>query len=154
LNGRRGGSFAPGSTQAASRGVPEDPDFLDQAGGRRRSVCAPSAPRIAFKGRSKKGTIAMKTRPPAGTTSREGLDTARRELARRRPEALLLVQLMIEDDGFDGVGRMQRLAGQLRLCADIPELAEGLGCPADAVDPGLMRAAAALLADAARTAWI
>lgn len=96
----------------------------------------------------------MKARLPAARPSREALDAARRELAHRRPEALLLVQLLIEEDGFDGAGRMQRLAGQLRLCADIPELAEGLGCPAGQVDPGLMRAAAALLSDAARTAWI
>lgn len=96
----------------------------------------------------------MRTRLTSETTSREALDAARRELAHRRPEALLLVQLLIEDDAFDGGGRMRRLAGQLRLCADIPELVEGLGCAADAVDPRLMRAAAALLSDAAQIAWI
>jgi len=96
----------------------------------------------------------MNTRLASGTTSREALDVARRELAHHRPEALLLVQLLIEEDASDGVGRMQRLAGQLRLSADIPGLAEGLRCPADRIDPGLMRAAAALLSDAARTAWI
>jgi len=73
----------------------------------------------------------------------------RRELAQQRPEALLLVQLLIEDESGEGAMRMRRLAGQLRLCADIPELAEGMGCAADAIDPDLMRAAAALLSQAA-----
>jgi hypothetical protein len=95
----------------------------------------------------------MRTRHTSGTTAQDALEAARRQLADRRPETLLLVQLLIEDDAFTGRGRM-RLAGQLRLCADIPELAEGLGCSADTVDPGLMRAAAALLADAENSARI
>lgn len=90
----------------------------------------------------------MRNRPPAPRKPDE-LDAARRELAQQRPEALLLVQLLIEDETGEGAMRMRRLAGQLRLCADIPELAEGMGCAADAVDPDLMRAAAALLSEAA-----
>lgn len=89
----------------------------------------------------------MRTRPSPQKT--EELEAARRELAHHRPEALLLVQLLIEDETGEGAMRMRRLAGQLRLCADIPELAEGMGCAADAVDPELMRAAAALLSQAA-----
>jgi hypothetical protein len=89
----------------------------------------------------------MRTRPSPEKTNE--LDAARRDLARQRPEALLLVQLLIEDESGEGAMRMRRLAGQLRLCADIPELAEGMGCAADAIDPDLMRAAAALLSQAA-----
>jgi hypothetical protein len=89
----------------------------------------------------------MRTRPSSPKS--DALDAARRELAQHRPEALLLVQLLIEDETGEGAMRMRRLAGQLRLCADIPELAEGMGCAADAVDPELMRAAAALLSQAA-----
>lgn len=81
------------------------------------------------------------------------LEAARRELASHRPEALLLVQLLIEEDeDGEGARRMRRLAGQLRLCADIPELAEGMGCSPEAIDPNLMRAAAALLSQAADAA--
>lgn len=80
-------------------------------------------------------------------TATDELEAARRELACHRPEALLLVQLLIEDGDGEGARRMKRLAGQLRLCADIPELAEGMGC--DAIDPDLMRAAATLLSQAA-----
>ena len=47
---------------------------------------------------------------------------------------------------------MRRLAGQLRLCADIPELAAAAGCEPEAIDPTLMRAAAGLLAQAAHAA--
>lgn len=79
----------------------------------------------------------------------EELEAARRELASHRPEALLLVQLLIEDEDGEGARRMRRLAGQLRLCADIPELAVGMGCEPDAIDPDLMRAAATLLSQAA-----
>jgi len=83
------------------------------------------------------------------------LEAARRELASHRPEALLLVQLLIEEDeDGEGARRMRRLAGQLRLCADIPELAEGMGCSPDAIDPDLMRAAAALLSQAAGEASV
>jgi hypothetical protein len=91
---------------------------------------------------------------PISSSAREALEDARRALAQRRPETLLLVQLLIEDDSPDGGARIRRMAGQLRLCADIPELADGLGCAPEAIDPELMRAAAALLSDAARTAWI
>ena len=89
----------------------------------------------------------MNTRPFPRKT--DALEEARRELQRHRPEALLLVQLLIEDETGEGAMRMRRLAGQLRLCADIPELAEGMGCDAGAIDPELMRAAAALLSQAA-----
>ena len=89
----------------------------------------------------------MRTRPSRPRP--DELEAARRELAQQRPEALLLVQLLIEDETGEGAIRMRRLAGQLRLCADIPELAEGMGCAADAIDPDLMRAAAALLSQAA-----
>jgi hypothetical protein len=72
------------------------------------------------------------------------------ELAARRPETLLLIRLLIEDPGVDGPALMGRLAGQLRLCADVPELADSLGCEPTRLDPVLVRAAARLLSDAAR----
>jgi hypothetical protein len=83
---------------------------------------------------------------------RHAVEAARKALAHRSPEALLLLQLLIEDCGDDGPRLMRRLAGQLRLCADLPELAEGAGCPARTLDRGLTRAAADLLAEAARAA--
>ena len=87
------------------------------------------------------------------SSSHAGLrDAARRELARRRPETLVLLELLIEDPGPDGAALMRRLAGQLRLCADIPELAAPAGCAPEQIDPDLMRSAAGLLADAARDA--
>jgi hypothetical protein len=79
-------------------------------------------------------------------------ESARQDLARRRPETLFLLQLLIEDPGPDGQALMRRLAGQLRLCADIPELAAAAGCAPEAIDPGLMRAAAGLLTQAAQAA--
>jgi hypothetical protein len=100
----------------------------------------------------------MITRLTSTALPHDARDLARRQLALRRPEALVLVLLLIEDGDDDGAlqgpDRMRRLAGQLRLCADIPELVEELGCSAEAVDPALMRAAATLLSDAARVAWI
>lgn len=81
-------------------------------------------------------------------------ESARRDLARRRPETLFLLQLLIEDPGPDGQALMRRLAGQLRLCADIPELAAVAGCEPEAIDPSLMRAAAGLLSQAARTGGV
>jgi hypothetical protein len=64
----------------------------------------------------------------------------------------VLLELLIEDPGPDGCALMRRLAGQLRLCADIPELAAVAGCAPERIDPGLMRAAAGLLVEAARAA--
>ncbi|MDB5447480.1 MAG: hypothetical protein JWQ97_2797 [Phenylobacterium sp.] len=90
--------------------------------------------------------------PSLGPPPSSPIEDARRALARRRPEALLLLQLLIEDAGDDGPQLMRRLAGQLRLCADVPELAASAGCAAATIDPGLTRAAAALLAEAARGA--
>lgn len=81
-------------------------------------------------------------------------ETDRLDLARRRPETLFLLQLLIEDPGPDGQALMRRLAGQLRLCADIPELAAVAGCAPEAIDPTLMRAAAGLLSQAARAAVV
>jgi hypothetical protein len=95
----------------------------------------------------------MRTRLSPPMTVCDELEAARRELAHHRPEALLLVQLLIEEEAGEGALRMRRLAGQLRLCADIPELAEGMGYPPDTLDPGLMRAAAALLSQAACGPW-
>lgn len=95
---------------------------------------------------------------PAPRTGARGLKRPVRtrngsaELAARRPETLLLIRLLIEDPGADGPALMGRLAGQLRLCADIPELAESAGCEPARLDPVLMRAAAQLLSDAARSA--
>ena len=105
---------------------------------------------------SRKRTAAMRTRrpksplPSLGLSPNPPVEDARRVLARRRPEALLLLQLLIEDAGDDGAQLMRRLAGQLRLCADVPELAAAAGWGLAEIDPGLTRAAAALLAEAAR----
>jgi hypothetical protein len=90
----------------------------------------------------------LRTAP--SSAAERGSQSARRDLARRRPETLMLLQLLIEDPGPDGVALMRRLAGQLRLCADIPEFAAAAGCEPEAIDPALMRAAAGLLAEAAQ----
>lgn len=93
---------------------------------------------------------------PASARGRRALSTRGRsrlaaaELAARRPESFLLIRLLIEDPGADSPALMRRLAGQLRLCADVPEIAEALGCDPASLEPGLMRAAAALLSDAAQ----
>jgi hypothetical protein len=88
--------------------------------------------------------------PEAGAWTPGRAEAARRDLALRRPETLLLLELLIEDPGPDGAALMRRLAGHLRLCADIPELAATAGCEPERIDPGLVRAAAGLLSDAAR----
>jgi hypothetical protein len=89
---------------------------------------------------------------PARPAPPQPAEAARRDLALRRPETLVLLELLIEDPGPDGEALMRRLAGQLRLCADIPELAAAAGCAPEEIDPGLMRAAAGLLSEAARAA--
>jgi hypothetical protein len=86
----------------------------------------------------------------AGARSRGRLGRA--ELAARHPETFLLLQLLIEDPGADSPELMARIAGQLRLCADVPELSEAFGCEPETLDPALIRGAAELLSEAARGA--
>lgn len=58
-------------------------------------------------------------------------------------ELLLLVKLLREDAEL--AGSLRRLSRQLRLCAEIPQLAGLEPEGAMAVDPGLLRKAATLL---------
>lgn len=89
-------------------------------------------------------------RVKAGGRTRSRLGRA--ELAARHPETFLLLQLLIEDPGAEGPELMARIAGQLRLCADVPELSEAFGCEPENLDPALIRGAAELLSEAARGA--
>jgi hypothetical protein len=67
----------------------------------------------------------------------------------------LLAKLLQEDpDAGDG-GVARRLSGQLRLCADLPELAAlALGCDSDLIDPELLRRAAQILTRPAEAAAV
>jgi hypothetical protein len=104
-----------------------------------------------------KGPAAMKqkrfqpalARPAARPGPLGPSEAARRDLALKGPETLILVELLIEDPGPEGPALMRRLAGRLRLCADIPEFASAAGCAPERIDRGLMRAAARLLSQAA-----
>jgi hypothetical protein len=63
-----------------------------------------------------------------------------------RAELILLVSLLMEDSDLEGTRVLSRLSRQLRLCADIPELAApALGCDSRQIDPGLLRVVAGLL---------
>ncbi len=58
-------------------------------------------------------------------------------------ELLLLVKLLREDAELTGA--LRRLSRQLRLCAEIPQLAGLEPEDGDSVDPDLLRKAASLL---------
>ncbi len=77
---------------------------------------------------------------------RQGGDRRKREpgdKAEGGAELLLLVKLLREDAELNGA--LRRLSRQLRLCAEIPQLA-GLEPEAgESVDPDLLRRAASLL---------
>jgi hypothetical protein len=67
----------------------------------------------------------------------------------------LLAKLLQEDPEAGDSGVARRLSGQLRLCADLPELAAlALGCESDLIDPELLRRAARILARPAEAAAV
>jgi len=82
------------------------------------------------------------------------LDQAREAKARadKLETALsLLVGVVANDPGLEENYALQRIAGQLRLCADLPELAaELVGCEADRIEPVMLRAAANIIAAAGK----
>lgn len=60
----------------------------------------------------------------------------------------LVVGVISNDPDLQGGIVLQRIAGQLRLCADVPELAaETIGCDLERVSPGILRAAAGVLCE-------
>ncbi len=82
------------------------------------------------------------------------LEQAREAKARadRLETALsLLVGVVANDPGLEESFALQRIAGQLRLCADLPELAaELVGCDAERIEPVMLRAAANIIAAAGK----
>jgi hypothetical protein len=61
----------------------------------------------------------------------------------------LVVGVLANDPDLQEGLVLQRIAGQLRLCADVPELAaETIGCEVERVSPALLRAAAGVICDA------
>ena len=82
------------------------------------------------------------------------LDQAREAKARadKLETALsLLVGVVANDSGLEESFSLQRIAGQLRLCADLPELAaELVGCEAERIEPVMLRAAANIIASAGK----
>ena len=60
----------------------------------------------------------------------------------------LVVGVIANDPDLHGGVVLQRIAGQVRLCADVPELAaETIGCAIERVNPAILRAAAGVLCD-------
>jgi hypothetical protein len=60
----------------------------------------------------------------------------------------LVVGVVANDPDLQGGVVLQRIAGQVRLCADMPELAaETIGCDIERVNPAILRAAAGVLCD-------
>jgi hypothetical protein len=60
----------------------------------------------------------------------------------------LVVGVVANDPDLQGGVVLQRIAGQVRLCADVPELAaETIGCDIERVNPAILRAAAGVLCD-------
>lgn len=63
----------------------------------------------------------------------------------------LVVGVVANDPDLEEGLVLQRIAGQLRLCADLPELAaELVGCEAGRIDPAMLRAAAAIIGAAGK----
>ncbi|ADG10086.1 hypothetical protein B7G68_08225 [Caulobacter segnis] len=79
------------------------------------------------------------------------IDQAREaKLAAARFEAALalVVGVVANDPDLQGSVALQRIAGQIRLCADLPDLAaETIGCDEERVCPNILRAAAEVLGD-------
>jgi hypothetical protein len=70
----------------------------------------------------------------------------------RRGEMMLLVSLLLEDPDLVGAEALRRVARQLRLCADIPELAAPIvDCDPQRLDAVLLRMTANLLAATPRS---
>ncbi len=60
----------------------------------------------------------------------------------------LVVGVLASDAELQGSLALQRIAGQMRLCADVPELgAETIGCPIERVNPAILHAAANVICD-------
>jgi hypothetical protein len=63
----------------------------------------------------------------------------------------LVVGVVANDPDLEEGLVLQRIAGQLRLCADLPELAaELVGCDAGRIDPAMLRAAATIIGAAGK----
>jgi hypothetical protein len=63
----------------------------------------------------------------------------------------LVVGVVANDPDLEEGLVLQRIAGQLRLCADLPELAaELVGCEAARIDAQMLRAAAAIISAAGK----
>ncbi|RAK59595.1 hypothetical protein DJ021_07160 [Phenylobacterium hankyongense] len=82
-------------------------------------------------------------RPASGLRARAAADP---DFGARWAELSLLISLLTEDPELRDSAVLIRLSRQLRLCADIPELAAPLlGCDPTQLNPDLLHAAAGLL---------
>jgi hypothetical protein len=89
-------------------------------------------------------------RPASGLEARATTDA---DFVARWAELTLLISLLTEDPEVRDSAVLIRLSRQLRLCADIPELAAPLlGCDPKVLNPDLLHAAAGLLLNRA-PAW-
>ena len=65
----------------------------------------------------------------------------------------LVVGVLANDPDLEEGLELQRIAGQLRLCADLPEMAaELVGCDVARIDEAMLRAAAAIIGAAGKPA--
>lgn len=65
----------------------------------------------------------------------------------------LVVGVVANDPDLEEGLVLQRIAGQLRLCADLPEMAaELVGCDISRIDEAMLRAAAAIIGAAGKPA--
>jgi len=65
----------------------------------------------------------------------------------------LVVGVLANDPDLEEGLVLQRIAGQLRLCADLPEMAaELVGCDVARIDEAMLRAAAAIIGAAGKPA--
>lgn len=63
----------------------------------------------------------------------------------------LVVGVVANDPDLEEGPVLQRIAGQLRLCADLPEMAaELVGCEVARIDEAMLRAAAAIIGAAGK----
>lgn len=73
---------------------------------------------------------------------------AKLSAARFEAALALVVGVVANDPDLQGSTILQRIAGQIRLCADLPDLAaETIGCDEERVSPAILRAAAEVLGD-------
>ncbi len=73
---------------------------------------------------------------------------AKLSAARFEAALALVVGVVANDPDLQGSPILQRIAGQIRLCADLPDLAaETIGCDEARVSPAILRAAAEVLGD-------